>query len=124
MATSVRAKCALGALALVAALTLGGCAKPAQPAGSLSSSESTLAAAITTASASGAATATSATSATTPAGGSSSGGTATNAPAVRKSISPTDAAAIDAELSAIEKELGKLDVPGTSDFDSIGSGLK
>jgi hypothetical protein len=35
-----------------------------------------------------------------------------------------DAGSLDAELSAIESELDRLDMPSDNDFDSIGSGLE
>jgi hypothetical protein len=55
-------------------------------------------------------------------GGGNSTGTAGSSSA--SGLSAKDAAALDAELSAIQSELDRLSVPSDSDFDSIGSGLK
>jgi len=41
-----------------------------------------------------------------------------------KPLSSSDAEAIDAELSAIEKELDNMSLPSDSDFGGIESGLK
>jgi len=49
-------------------------------------------------------------------GGSSAKGTS--------KITASEAAALDAELAAIQKELDKLSVPGDGDFGDIESGLK
>ncbi len=39
-------------------------------------------------------------------------------------ITVSEAAALDAELAAIQKELDKLSVPGDSDFGNLEAGLK
>lgn len=49
---------------------------------------------------------------------------ATSTTGSQEELSTDDAAAIDAQLSAIEKELDTADMPSDNDFDSIGAGLQ
>jgi len=57
----------------------------------------------------------------TNASGAPGGGSGTSRP---KGLTNSDAKAIDAELTAIEKELDSLTLPGDSDLEGIESGLK
>jgi hypothetical protein len=51
-------------------------------------------------------------------------GASTGAGAKGKGLSAGDAKTIEEELTAIEKELDRLDVPSDGDLDDISSGLK
>ena len=57
-------------------------------------------------------------------GSATSSGGGTSKPRTRKPLSSSDASAIDAELSAIEKELDSMALPSDSDFGGIESGLE
>lgn len=56
--------------------------------------------------------------------GTSSPGGSTGSTQSGSKITASEAAALDAELEAIQKELDRLSVPGDSDFGGIESGLK
>lgn len=99
-------------LLIVAALAPLGCktksAEPTSPAGGASAVASS---AVTTRT--GVAT-----------GTSSPGAAAASQEQSSGKITASEAAALDAELAAIQKELDKLSIPGDSDFGDIESGLK
>ncbi|NTU71842.1 MAG: hypothetical protein HGB10_08505 [Coriobacteriia bacterium] len=103
----------LAAMVLLATVvaTAGGCAKPAGPQ---MSDQSQLATATADASSSA--------SASGSADASAAGGSAGVKPT--GPLTSSDAKAIEAELSAIEKELESMSLPGDGDFGGIESGLE
>jgi len=108
---------ALLLLAAVLAVSASGCTLTA-PESTSTAGQSQLA--------SGAADASSAVSTTGSATGTAGGAAPKDGskPGATKPLSSSDAKAIDAELSAIEKELDKMALPSDSDFGGIESGLE
>jgi len=129
MSSSTSTRIAMLSIVLAVAIPLGGCGlRAARQAVSLTHSSvpssSAMASATVPAAASSAAA-----PATEHAAGAASAATAHGAKTAGKahasvSMTPAEAGAIDAELSAIQLELGRLKAPDESDFDSVGSGLK
>jgi hypothetical protein len=108
---------ALLLLAAVLAVSACGCSRAATSTGGIAP-RSQLASASTEASWSLVAT-----SSAAPKGDGSSSSSSASKPA-KKPLSASDVQAIDAELSAIEKELDSMALPSDSDFGGIESGLE
>jgi hypothetical protein len=104
-------------LAAVLAVSACGCSRPATSGGD-TAKQSQLASGTTDASAS--------VSATGSAGkaGQDEPTSGTASEPTPKPLSDADAKAIDAELSAIQRELDSMSLPGDSDFGGIESGLE
>lgn len=112
----VSAGVALLLCAAVLAISGCGCSRNAPGSGVSAASQLTSGAVVASSSVSATGAAASG-SDTQNAGGSSSSGK-------NRGLSSSDARAIDAELSAIERELENMRLPGDSDFGGIESGLQ